>query len=556
LKTIFFQLVLLQVVSALITASVLWTLSERSFTESLSNGFMTNGQTIAATVARSVELPMANRDIGAIQAALVGCLKVPDVEWAYVTSPDGQDLADTFAKFPDYLKHLGPNKPVREIRVPNTNKSVIIFSQDGIFGGVHIGLSKEGLLAAISKAKLLVFITLISVIFALTAIVALLTRRTIAPIRLLTKATLAMAEDPTGEFQPLTISSRNEIGTLTASFNRMNLERQEYRKHLEARVAERTQDLVQANRNLDSAKTRAEEANAALQHANEELHDQAAERKLLEGQLVQAQKLESIGQLAAGIAHEVNTPIQYIGDNCLFLKTSFADFTSLLEQHVELLNLAKATGLNRELVTRLETTQAAMDVEFLVQEIPKAIDQTLEGVERVSQIVIAMKEFSHPGSGEKALADLNHAIVNTLFICHNEVKHFASIVTDLDHSLPPVCCLIGEMNQVVLNLVVNAAHAMEGKRVDGEKGTIRISTRLDGAFVEIRVQDDGTGIPEAIRNKIFDPFFTTKEVGKGTGQGLAIVRNTVVKKHGGTLTFETAENVGTTFIVRIPIQAG
>jgi signal transduction histidine kinase len=289
---------------------------------------------------------------------------------------------------------------------------------------------------------------------------------------------------------------------------------------------------------------------AELKSANLELEDEARVRR----QILQAQKLESIGQLAAGIAHEVNTPIQYIGDNCLFLKTSFAELHEILRQHLELLAFVKATQPGAELVTRLEGRLAEIDAAFLLEEIPKAIDQSIEGVGRVSQIVTAMKEFSHPGSGEKSPVDLNHAILNTLTVCRNEIKYAATVVTELDPSLPKVHCLTGQINQVILNLVVNAAQAMETTRPKGELGTIRITTSSDGTFVEMRVADNGSGIPEAIRNRIFDPFFTTKEVGKGSGQGLAIARNAIVNQHGGSLEFETEENVGTTFIVRIPIQ--
>jgi signal transduction histidine kinase len=300
---------------------------------------------------------------------------------------------------------------------------------------------------------------------------------------------------------------------------------------------------------------RVRQKTAALNQANVELQGQIAERRLLESQLLQAQKLESIGQLAAGIAHEVNTPIQYIGDNCLFLRTSFGQMNDVMNQYIQLLDFVKTAQLMPDLVARLESNLIELDAEFLVEEIPRAIDQSVQGTERVAQIVRAMKEFSHPGSGQKAPIDLNHAIQNTLIVCRNEYKYVADLSTDLDPSLPQVRCLGGEINQVILNLVVNAAHAIGGSKAEGDRGVIKVSTRADGAVAEIRVQDNGTGIPAAIQNRIFDPFFTTKEVGKGTGQGLAMAMNTIVKKHQGTLTFETQENVGTTFIARIPIDA-
>jgi len=197
-----------------------------------------------------------------------------------------------------------------------------------------------------------------------------------------------------------------------------------------------------------------------------------------------------------------------------------------------------------------------MDVDFLVAEIPKAIQQTLGGVDRVARIVRAMKEFSHPGTGEKTLVDLNQAVETTLTVARNEWKYVATVKTDFDPNLPLIPCLPGELNQVMLNLVVNAAHAIaEVVKDDGQaRGLITATTRQCGDWVEIRIRDTGPGIPEKIRHKIYDPFFTTKPVGKGTGQGLAIAHTVIVEQHGGTLHFETELGAGTVFIVRLPLK--
>ena len=207
------------------------------------------------------------------------------------------------------------------------------------------------------------------------------------------------------------------------------------------------------------------------------------------------------------------------------------------------------------LIRAVEATARAIDVAYLTKEIPEAIQQSLEGIERVAKIVQAMKEFSHPGSEEKTAIDLNSAIESTLTVARNEWKYVADMVMELDPTLPLVPCLPGELNQVVLNIIVNAAHAITDVVGDGSrgKGTITVSTRRDGGWVEIRITDTGTGIPEAVRDKVFDPFFTTKEVGKGTGQGLAIAHDVVVKKHGGTLTFTSEIGQGTVFRIRLPL---
>jgi len=279
------------------------------------------------------------------------------------------------------------------------------------------------------------------------------------------------------------------------------------------------------------------------------------QRRALETQLRQAQKLESIGQLAAGIAHEINTPTQYIGDNLRFLQDAFRDLSALLDAHGQLLAAAKSGGLKPELIAAAEQAALTADVGYLLGEIPRAIGESLAGVERVSTIVRAMKDFSHPGTEEKTPVDLTRAIESTLTVARNEWKYVADLQTDFDTGLPPVPCLPGEFNQVVLNLVVNAAHAIAAKVEAGGagKGVIAVRTRRDGRWADVRITDSGTGIPETARGRIFEPFFTTKEVGRGTGQGLAIARSVVVDKHGGTITFETETGRGTTFIVRLPL---
>lgn len=289
------------------------------------------------------------------------------------------------------------------------------------------------------------------------------------------------------------------------------------------------------------------------------LATETTERKMIESQLSQAQKLESIGRLAAGIAHEINTPIQYVGDNTRFLSDAFKDFSALAAQFTEVLNSCKTCEKKCEHLDRniqeIASFCEAIDLDYLINEIPQAINQSLAGIERVAQIVRAMKEFSHPGSQEKTMVDINRAILNTITVSRNEWKYVANLVTELDSALPLTPCLPVELNQVFLNLIVNAAHAIaDVKQCCPEReGLIAVRTRRDGDDVEIRISDNGAGIPEEVRTKVFEPFFTTKELGKGTGQGLAIARSVVVEKHGGQISFETEVGEGTTFIIRLPI---
>jgi PAS domain S-box-containing protein len=284
--------------------------------------------------------------------------------------------------------------------------------------------------------------------------------------------------------------------------------------------------------------------------------EDVTDRLVLEDELVQAQKLESIGHLAAGIAHEINTPTQFVGDNVRFLSDSFSDIGRLLEQYQCLLAAIKTGGCPEALIESCEAANRKADLEYLLAEIPKAIEQSAEGIDRVATIVRAMKEFAHPGSREKAAVNLNKAIESTVTVARNEWKYVADLHTNLDPSLPPVPCLVGEFNQVVLNIIVNATHAIaDAVKGTGGKGTITICTSRVGDFVEVRIADTGMGIPESIRHKIFDPFFTTKEVGKGTGQGLAIARSVVVGRHGGTIAVDSKVGKGTTFLIRLPLNA-
>ncbi len=271
----------------------------------------------------------------------------------------------------------------------------------------------------------------------------------------------------------------------------------------------------------------------------------------MQRQLNQAQKLESIGQLAAGIAHEINTPTQYVGDNTTFLQEAYADIGVMIGTMEELAGAGHDSVPTERILKALNDA----DVDYLKEEIPKAIEQSLEGVSRVSRIVNAMKEFSHP-SQEKTMADLNRAIESTITVASNEWKYVADMNVELDSSLPHVNCLPGDMNQVVLNIIVNAAHAIAEvlDESSGDKGTITVSTHKLDNWAEIRIRDSGTGMPEDVKARIFDPFYTTKEVGKGTGQGLSIAHAVVVEKHGGTIVVDSAPGQGTTFTIRIPIE--
>lgn len=278
------------------------------------------------------------------------------------------------------------------------------------------------------------------------------------------------------------------------------------------------------------------------------------EKKRLEFELGHAQQLESVGRIAAGIAHEINTPVQFIGDSVTFLEEAFQDIQKLLDDHERLRTAAASAGFEPELVGNISSVANEVDLQFLEEEIPASLKRTLDGISRVAEITRAIKEFSYPDHEEKAAVDLNSALLTTMTVARNEYKYVADLETELN-SLPAVFCHLGHLNQVFLNLIVNAAHAIaEAAGEEDQKGVIRVCTRAEGETVLITISDTGCGIPEGVGKQMFDAFFTTKEVGRGTGQGLAIARSVVVDKHFGTLSFESEVGKGTTFYIRLPVD--
>lgn len=294
-------------------------------------------------------------------------------------------------------------------------------------------------------------------------------------------------------------------------------------ENLEKEVAARTRELVQANEELQAA----------------------------QNNLVQSEKMKSIGQLAAGVAHEINTPSQYIADNTRFLQEAFGDMGQLIEKMGVLAANAEAVISNDVIRQALDDA----DVDYLRDEIPRAMDSSLEGVKHVTKIVRALKDFARPSS-EKAHVNLNQSIESTITVATNEWASVAKMVTDLDPKLPNVFCQLNEINQVILNGLVNSAHAIAQVVGDGseEKGTITVSTRKLEGCAEIRIVDTGCGMTPEVKDQAFNPFFTTKGVGEGTGQGLSTAYSIIVEKHHGAITLASAVGRGTCLVIRLPMQ--
>jgi PAS domain S-box-containing protein len=315
-----------------------------------------------------------------------------------------------------------------------------------------------------------------------------------------------------------------------------------------AEEQDRSLDLARARDALAAKNTALSAAQAELESAYAKLKSEAVARERLEKELRLAQRLESIGQLAAGIAHEINTPMQYIGDNVHFLTRAFDGISTFLTRTLEALtepataDWAAARGV-------LLAAQKKSRMQFMIEEVPRALEATKDGILHVSKIVQAMKSFAHQDPDQKTPSDINRTLIDTLTVAQNEYNHVAVVQTELGE-LPNVLCFAGKLNQVFLNLLVNAAHAItDAKRVG--LGVIRVTSRAVDRRVEVRISDDGCGIPPEVGDRVFDQFFTTKDVGRGSGQGLSVARSIVVA-HGGTLTFESTLGVGTTFIVDLP----
>jgi PAS domain S-box-containing protein len=285
------------------------------------------------------------------------------------------------------------------------------------------------------------------------------------------------------------------------------------------------------------------------------------DQRLQESKRIHRMKLMAIGELSAGIAHEINTPVQFIGSNISFLNDSFGDLLKLIKAYRKLGklgNLGEAMQNEpeyQELLQEITEIEETADIDYLQEEVPKAFEQTSHGVKQVTELVQGLKGFAHSGTeGEKAASDINNIINNALMVSKNVYKYVAELETNLG-DLPPVKVYPGDIGQVVVNLVINAAHSIEEKKGKSQAlGKIVISSFLEGKDLIIQVSDTGKGIPEGVRERIFDPFFTTKEVGRGSGQGLAISHTIIHEKHHGEIGFNSVIGEGTTFTVRIPIQ--
>jgi two-component system NtrC family sensor kinase len=313
--------------------------------------------------------------------------------------------------------------------------------------------------------------------------------------------------------------------------------------NLEILVKKRTNQLAEVNRKLESDIREREKIESELIRRNNELTELNSKLSKAQEQLVQSEKLASIGQLAAGVAHEINNPIGYIFSNFTTLESyihSLFDMISAyekVEQNLEMQTLAE-----------IKNTKEKIELDYLKEDIPDLLQQSKEGIGRVRKIVQDLKDFSRVDSNQEwHWSNLHQGINSTLNVVNNEIKYKADVIKDYG-DIPDVECLSSQINQVIMNLAVNAAHA-----IGPERGTIIVRTRHDASNVIIEVEDNGSGIPKDIIGRIFDPFFTTKPIGKGTGLGLSLSYG-IIKKHNGHIEVFSELGKGTRFHISLPIK--
>jgi len=484
-------------------------------------------KTQAEIIGPDISAALGFGDQEAAEQNLEGLRAKPDIVAAYVYSSNG-------ALFASYRREGGRTRPpapslrANEIRMESGRMSILqpIRARGGATGSLYLESDLGEMHVRIKRFSVIIALVLSLALAASLGLSLRLQRVISAPILALAQAARSVSARQDYSIRAVR-ENNDEIGDLVDDFNHMLDENQrrdselkQYRDHLEDEVTARTAELMTA-----------------------------------ELELRQAQKLEAVGRLAAGIAHEINTPIQFIGDNTRFLQEAYGALCNVIGMYQALVEEAKRGVVSPAMIEEVRRASEAADLDFLLEDTPKSLAQTLEGVDRVATIVRAMKEFAHADRKEKAPTDINKALQSTLTVARNELKYVATVETEFG-DLPLVVCNASDLNQVFLNLLVNAAHAIgDVVKGTGQLGLIRVRTSVEEGEVLISIADTGSGIPEDIRDRIFDPFFTTKEVGRGTGQGLAIARS-VVAKHSGTLTFTSEVGKGTTFYVRLPLGEG
>jgi len=515
------------------------------------DGLVKRAETVATLFATTSKDATLTYDLASLESFVNEVMRNPDLRYARVLSESGDVLASAGTPTGP------PNEFTADRSIDSVNDGVydatsVIEEGGARYGSVQIGIDTAQIVSTLNDLRWWSY-SIAALELGLVALFSfILGTYLTSQLAVLRRAARSVEEDTLDVAIP--VKSMDEVGEVATAFNRMidrlketRQKRDEYERELESlnetleqKVERRTKQLQDSLDRLEQAKT--------------DLERESVERQKAEVEMRQAQKLEAVGYLAAGVAHEINTPVQFIGDSMFFVRDAVQDLQKYGAQLRKMALMARDTDESKIIVEQLEAVEDELDIEYLTENTPDAIDRALKGVDRVTEIVSAMKAFGTGRSVKREVACINQAIEQTIVVTRHQHRYCAQVSSDLEADLPLTNCHISDVSQVFLSIIVNAAHAVGERYGEGDQGRIDVISRHEGDDIVVTVTDNGSGMPKEVREKVFDPFFTTKEVGSGSGQGLAIAYDTVVNGHGGSISVTSTLDEGSTFIVRIPIE--
>ncbi|MFK7966875.1 MAG: sensor histidine kinase [Burkholderiaceae bacterium] len=514
-------------------------------------GLVKRAATVATLFATTSKDATLAYDLASLESFVNEVMKNPDLRYARVLSAGGDVLASAGIATGD-VNDFVADQSIDSVIDGVYDASAVIEEGGARYGSVQIGIDTTRITSTLNDLTRWSY-SIAALELGLVALFSfILGTYLTSQLAVLRRAARSVEQDTLDVAIP--IKSLDEVGEVATAFNCMidrlkesRREREQYERELESlnetlelKVRQRTRQLQDS---LDS-----------LGKAKADLEKESAERQKAEAEMRQAQKLEAVGHLAAGVAHEINTPVQFIGDSMFFVRDAVQDLRRYSSELREMALQNCDARDSHAIVERLESIEDELDIEYLTENAPDAIDRALKGVERVTEIVSAMKAFGTGRSTKRELACINQAIEQTIVVTRHQHRYCAQVSSDLQAGLPLTNCHISDVTQVFLSIVVNAVQAVADRYGEGDRGRVDIVSRYIGNDIVVTIADNGTGMPEEVRQKVFDPFFTTREVGGGSGQGLAVAYDTVVNGHGGSIRVASTVNEGATFVVRIPVE--
>ncbi len=518
------------IIEAILLTILIFTI-ESHMRDSAAGALEKRAKTTATLFATTSKDPVLSYDLASLEAFSLELLTNPDLEYVRVRDSQGQIFAS------EGNEDILARKFVKDNSLDDVDDGVLDYSveikeADLVYGSVELGINTNAINQLIDDNRKM-SIAIAAVEMSMVALFSFLLGTYLTKqLNDLRKSAKRISEgDYTVE---IPVNSTDEMGEVAKAFNKMMSALRASEKKRDLIDAE----LIQANQTLED---RVERRTAQIQKQMLELQAANDQIAATQSQLVQSEKMASIGQLAAGVAHEVNNPIGFVRSNLNTLAEYVRSYQQLLDMHLKYrMQETDRETLGKE-ITALEKE---LDISFINEDIDELIKDSIEGTTRIRDIVQGLKNFSRENEAGKSLCDLNECIASTLKIVNNELKYKCKIETEI-LEVPPVRANQGQISQVLMNLLINAGHAVD---TDGQ---IKISTQPEDDGVCIIIEDNGKGIKESDISKLFDPFFTTKPVGEGTGLGLSISFG-IIQDHGGTIDVTSEVGVGTVFTVHLP----